>query len=289
VRTHRRRPLGALADAWHTGHRVLDRDGRLLRELTSDLGSAASRSSSTAIGPRLIQATLTSEDAAFYDHHGVDRAAIARAMSQNIRHGRMVSGASTITQQLVKLLDSRGRPAARSITGKLSEAARAQNLEDVAEQDEILREYLNRLPYGHGLVGPEAAARAYFGVASKDLSWAQAAFLAVLPRAPSYLDPYTTSIAWSSASAPCSTQAPRQQHLTDARAPPRDRRADPPPPARPTRSSPPTSSNTLRRGPPVLGDSHAHHPRRRPPARPRGPGPHAPRHASPSAGRATPP
>jgi hypothetical protein len=64
-----------------------------------------------AIGPRLIQATLTSEDADFFDHGGVDGRAIARAAAQNIRHGRMVSGASTITQQLVKLLDSRGRPA----------------------------------------------------------------------------------------------------------------------------------------------------------------------------------
>lgn len=191
VRTTVGEPSERIADAWHTGHRVLDRDGQVLRELTSDLELRGQPLLLADVGKRLVQSTLTSEDAAFYDHHGVDRAAIARAMSQNLRHGRMVSGASTITQQLVKLLDSRGRPQARSITGKLSEAARAQNLEDVLTKDEILQEYLNRLPYGHGLVGPEAAARAYFGVASKDLSWAQAAFLAVLPRAPSYLDPYT--------------------------------------------------------------------------------------------------
>jgi penicillin-binding protein 1C len=81
-------------------------------------------------------------------------------------------------------------PRVRGVGDKLGEAARAQNLEEALSKQQILREYLNRLPYGHGLVGPEAAARAYFGVASKDLSWAQAAFLAVLPRAPSYLDPY---------------------------------------------------------------------------------------------------
>ena len=144
-----------------------------------------------AMGPRLIQATLTSEDADFFAHDGVDGRAIARATAQNLRHGRMVSGASTITQQLVKLLDNRGSPRVRGLTDKLGEAARAQNLEAVLSKSEILGEYLNRLPYGHGMVGPEAAARAYFGVASKDLSWAQAAFLAVLPRAPSYLDPYT--------------------------------------------------------------------------------------------------
>lgn len=191
LRTDLGDPSKHLGDAWHTGHRVMGRDGRVLRELTSDLELRGQPLALADIGPRLIQSTLISEDADFYNHHGVDRAAIARAVTQNIRHGRMVSGASTITQQLVKLLDSRGLPAKRSITGKLSEAARAQNLEEVLTKDEILQEYLNRLPYGHGLVGPEAAARAYFGVASEDLSWAQAAFLAVLPRAPSYLDPYT--------------------------------------------------------------------------------------------------
>lgn len=183
-------PADKIADRWHAGHRVLARDGRVLREMTSDLELRGQPLELDAIGPRLIQSTLTSEDAAFFSHDGVDGAAIARAMSQNLRHRRMVSGASTITQQLVKLLDSRGRPGARNLANKLDEAARAQNLEQRLTKPEILREYLNRLPYGHGLVGPEAAARAYFGVASKDLSWAQAAFLAVLPRAPSYLDPY---------------------------------------------------------------------------------------------------
>jgi len=191
VRARAGEPSSKLTDSWHAGHRVLARDGRVLRELTSDLELRGQPLELDAIGPRLVQSTLTSEDAAFYDHNGVDTSAIARAMSQNIRHGRMVSGASTITQQLVKLLDSRGRPRTRGLLIKLDEAARAQNLEQVLSKQDILREYLNRLPYGHGLVGPEAAARAYFGVASKDLSWAQAAFLAVLPRAPSYLDPYT--------------------------------------------------------------------------------------------------
>lgn len=184
-------PSEHLTDTWHASHRILDRDGHLLRELTSNLDLRGVPLELDAVGPRMIQSTLTSEDADFYNHAGIDRAAIARAMTQNVRHARMVSGASTITQQLVKMLDSGGRPLPRSLSIKLGEAARAQNLEQQLTKDEILREYLNRLPYGHGLVGPEAAARAYFGVASKDLSWAQAAFLAVLPRAPSYLDPYT--------------------------------------------------------------------------------------------------
>lgn len=191
VRARAGEPSAALSDDWHEAHRVLDRDGRLLRELTSDLGLRGQPKPVDDLGPRIVAATLISEDKTFYTHDGVDERAIARALAQSVRHGRLVSGASTITQQLVKLLDSRGQPHARDLFEKLREVARAQNLEEVLTKEEILRAYLDRLPYGHGLTGPEAAARGYFGVAARDLSVAQAAFLAVLPRAPSYLDPYT--------------------------------------------------------------------------------------------------
>lgn len=177
-------------DTWHRGHRVLDRHGTLLRELTSDQGARGHELTREQIGARLLKATLVSEDREFYQHDGVDRAAIFRALKQNIANRRLVSGASTITQQLVKLLDTQGVPQARGIDDKLREAARAQNLERLLEKDEILVAYMNRLPYGHGFTGPDAAAKGYFGVSANDLSWAQAAFLAVLPRAPSYLDPY---------------------------------------------------------------------------------------------------
>ena len=183
-------PVARLADAWHQGHRVVDRRGELLRELPSEAGQRGRSLPLDAIGDRLVLSTIASEDKRFYDHGGVDPSAITRAVAQNVRSARVVSGASTITQQLVKLLDHEGKPHARGLAVKLREAARAQNLEDVLHKNEILEAYLNRLPYGHGLVGPEAAAQGYFGVASRDLSWAQAAFLAILPRAPSYLDPY---------------------------------------------------------------------------------------------------
>ncbi|MBX7080203.1 MAG: penicillin-binding protein 1C [Nannocystaceae bacterium] len=182
-------PQAELDDRWFDGQRVLDRNGALLRELPSDHGRRGRPLDRDAIGERLIQATLSSEDRAFFEHDGIDRAALARALEQNLRHGRLVSGASTITQQLVKLLDTRGVPGDRDLELKLREAARAQNLEQVLDKDTILLEYLNRLPYGRGLVGPEAAAQGWFGVAARDLSWAQAALLAVLPRAPSALDP----------------------------------------------------------------------------------------------------
>lgn len=183
-------PSARLEEAWHEGHRVLDREGRLLRELPSEAGLRGRSVPLAAMGERVALATITSEDKSFYAHDGVSPKAIARAVSQGVRHARVVSGASTITQQLVKLLDSGGEPQRRGLVEKLREAARAQNLERAMTKDEILEAYLNRLSYGHGLVGPEAAAQGYFGVAARDLSWAQAAFLAVLPRAPSYLDPH---------------------------------------------------------------------------------------------------
>jgi penicillin-binding protein 1C len=184
-------PSALVDDTWHVGHRIVDRHGVLLRELPAEGGHRGRQLSLEEVGDRLVQATLVAEDGDFFEHDGVSRRAILRAIEQNLRHGRVVSGASTVTQQLVKLLDGRGEPTGpRTLEVKLREAARAQNLERVLAKDDILGAYLDRLPYGHGLVGPEAAAMGYFGVHSRDLSWAQAAFLAVLPRAPSYLDPY---------------------------------------------------------------------------------------------------
>ena len=183
-------PAALLDDDWYSGHRVLDRHGTLLRELPTAEGRRGRPIPLDAVGERLVLATLAAEDARFSDHDGVDRLAILRAVQQNARHGEVISGASTITQQLVKLLDTRGTPGARTLAVKLREAARAQNLEDDASKQAILEAYFHRLPYGHGWVGPEAAARGYFGVHARDLSWAQATYLAVLPRSPSFLDPY---------------------------------------------------------------------------------------------------
>lgn len=183
-------PVDRLSETWHEGVRVLDREGRLLRELPSEAGQRGRSVPLDRMGDRIILATLVSEDKGFFDHDGIDRQAALRALGQNLRHGRVVSGASTISQQLVKLLDNEGKPRPRSLAEKLREAARAQNLEEMTAKETILEAYLNHLSYGHGLVGPEAAAQGYFGVASRDLSWAQAAFLAVLPRAPSFLDPF---------------------------------------------------------------------------------------------------
>lgn len=183
-------PTAALDDTWHDAPRIVDRHGAVLRVVPTDHARRGQPVALDEIGHRLLTATLVSEDADFHTHDGVDTLAILRAAEQNIRNARLVSGASTITQQLVKMLDSRGVPGDRDLSLKLREAARAQNLEEILDKETVLVEYCNRLPYGHGLVGPEAAAQAMFGVHSRDLSWAQAALLAVLPRAPSFLDPY---------------------------------------------------------------------------------------------------
>ena len=184
-------PSAHLSDRWHEGQQITDRKGRLLREVGSEAGERGRPVRLEEMGDRIVVATLVSEDKRFFEHDGVDGLAIVRALAQNVKGVRIVSGASTVTQQLVKLLDAEGQPSKRTVGVKITEAARAQNLEAVVDKRTILEAYMNRLAYGHGLSGPEAAARGYFGVSSRDLSWAQAAWLAVLPRAPSFLDSYT--------------------------------------------------------------------------------------------------
>jgi penicillin-binding protein 1C len=184
-------PLSELDDlSWATSTRVLARDGRLLGERPSEVGLRGRAAKLDDMGDRLVMATVASEDRRFFDHDGVDRFAFARAVVTFVTHRRLVSGGSTISQQLVKRVDHHGKPRPRTVANKLREIARAQNLEAKVDKKTILEGYMNRLDYGRGFAGPEAAAQGYFGVHAKDLSLAQATFLAVLPRAPSALDPY---------------------------------------------------------------------------------------------------
>ncbi len=183
-------PRGELYARWTEGTRVLARDGRLLGERRSSLGLRGRSVRLEDVSPRLVKATITSEDRGFWSHDGVDRMALIRAAVTDVVRWRVVSGGSTLTAQLTKRLDHKGLSHRRTLFVKLREIARAQNLEADTDKRTILEAYLNHLDYGHGLAGPEAAAEGYFGVSARDLSLAQAAFLAVLPRAPSALDPY---------------------------------------------------------------------------------------------------
>ncbi len=184
-------PSALLDERWYEGARVVDRNGKDLREIPSDKGLRGRETKLEEMGSRIVLSTLAAEDHDFYGHDGVDGLALMRAGAIDLLHGKLVSGGSTITEQLVKLLEHEGSARPRTIMAKLVEMGRAENLEERHDKRTILEAYLNRLPYGHSLVGPESAAQGYFGVAAKDLSWAEAAFLAVVPRAPSALDPIT--------------------------------------------------------------------------------------------------
>jgi penicillin-binding protein 1C len=135
----------------------------------------------------LIDATLSAEDRRFYHHSGIDWLANARALSGALRRGEARSGASTITQQLVKI----ARPGPRTIRRKLAEVWLARRVEREWGKNRILEEYLNRLDYGNLQHGIAAASRFYFDKPPADLSAAEAALLAGLPRAPSRLNPHS--------------------------------------------------------------------------------------------------
>jgi penicillin-binding protein 1C len=164
---------------------LTDRNGVTLRELDSD-DRFAREVSFSEIPPQLIRATLAAEDKRFFEHHGVDMAAVARALWNNATHRRVTSGASTITQQLVK----NSAPRRRTLWTKCVEAATALRLEQVRTKEQILAAYLNRIDFGNLNVGVASAANYYFAKPLADLSDAEAAFLAGLPKNPTRLNPH---------------------------------------------------------------------------------------------------
>ncbi len=166
---------------------LTDRHGTLLREILDDDGRYAKPIALPAISPHLIRATLAAEDKRFYRHPGVDPLAIARAAWDGIRHGRVVSGGSTITQQLIKITS--GAHGRRTPWTKLVETITAIKLDALWSKDRILDAYLNRVDYGNSRLGCAAAARFYFDKPAADLSVAEAAQLAALPRSPARLNP----------------------------------------------------------------------------------------------------
>ncbi|WP_174582223.1 biosynthetic peptidoglycan transglycosylase [Candidatus Methylacidithermus pantelleriae] len=140
------------------------------------------------VSPWLIRATIAAEDRNFWKHHGVDFWATLRALRDALRYGKAVSGASTITQQLIKISENPPRP--RTLLTKLREMILAVRLECRWTKERILEEYLNRLYYGNDQIGCAAAARFYFGKDVGRLTAAEAALLAGIPQAPARLNPY---------------------------------------------------------------------------------------------------
>ena len=160
---------------------VLDRDGRLLRAFTTADGRWRLPARTRDVDPRYLAMLEAYEDKRFRRHHGVDPAALGRAAWQAVRHGRVVSGGSTLTMQVARLLEPREE---RSLAAQFPQVVRAVQLERRFRKDEILDLYLALAPYGGNLEGVRAASIAYFGKEPKRLSAAEAGLLVALPQSP---------------------------------------------------------------------------------------------------------
>jgi penicillin-binding protein 1C len=165
---------------------LLDYRGREIAEIASPEARAQLPRRLDELGKWFPRVTVALEDHRFYEHAGVDWRATASACTRNLKAHRIVSGASTITQQLVKMASGRQR---RSWFGKFYETIVAWKIERRWSKERILTEYLNRSSYGNRRLGPEAAARAYFGKSARDLTLAESIFLAGLPQAPTRFNP----------------------------------------------------------------------------------------------------
>ena len=162
-----------------------DRHGLLLRATRTEDGLRGGWVPLAEMDPQILQAFVAVEDHRFREHPGVDARALARALWDNLRSARIVSGGSTITMQVARLL----RPTPRTWLGKVRQALWALRLEAHLEKPEILEAYLNQVPLGQGAVGVSAAAALYFDASARRLSLGQAALLAGLARAPSSDNP----------------------------------------------------------------------------------------------------
>ena len=170
---------------------IYDRKGRLLYEMIDPNGGRRNVVPLVDIPRDLIDATVTTEDANFYTNPGVDPLSILRALVQDVRHRQIVSGASTITQQLVRnVVMTPQERQSRTMQRKIGEAILAYRVSQRYSKDEILERYLNEIFYGNLAYGVEAASETYFDKPVQQLTLAQAALIAGLPQAPALYDPY---------------------------------------------------------------------------------------------------
>lgn len=167
--------------------RILDRNGEVLYEVRNENYGSQDKLKLENIPPQIIDALLSTEDRSFYSHPGFNPFSIIRATYQNITEGEVISGASTITQQLVRI---RLKPESRSISYKLSEVYFAMRLEWIMPKEKILEEYLNSAYFGHQAYGISAASQIYFDKSISELSLAESALLIGLIQSPVSLDPF---------------------------------------------------------------------------------------------------
>ena len=187
---------------------VLDRNGRLLRSYTTSEGRWRLPASRAEVDPRFLEVLFAYEDKRFWRHPGVDPLAMARAAFQLVTQGQIVSGGSTITMQVARLLEPRAQ---RSLYVKLREAVRAIELERVLGKDEILSLYLTLAPYGGNLEGIRAASLAYFGKEPRRLTLGEAALLVALPQSPELRRPDRSHDAAGAPAIACSTASPARR------------------------------------------------------------------------------
>jgi len=169
--------------------RLYDRNGELLYEFFG--AGKRTRVSLDQISTNLISATIAIEDSTFYENPGVDFVGIVRTLLTSLAEGEETGGASTITQQLIKLvlLTDEERAYENRYQRKITEIILAREMSERFSKDEILELYLNEIYYGNLAYGIEAAADVYFDTTAKDLTLPQAALLAGLPQLPSAYDP----------------------------------------------------------------------------------------------------
>lgn len=177
----------SLGTAAPSGVLFVDREDRPVRRLLDGELRADEPATYDEFPESLILATLAAEDSRYFSHGGIDFLGVMRAVRDALLHREFVSGASTITQQTIKLY---APPRRRDFRTKIIEAFTARHLEMTADKETILTAYLNHLPYGNQFTGARAAARGYFGKPLGDLSLAESALLAGLPNKPTKLNPW---------------------------------------------------------------------------------------------------
>lgn len=165
--------------------RVLDRQGQALRYFLASDEMWRFPVTLDQVAPELITALIASEDRYFYYHPGINPFAVLRSLWLNLRHGRTISGASTIPMQVARLAD----PRPRTWAAKIIESWRAVQLSWHFSKEQILTWYLNLTPYGANVVGVGAASWYYFGKEADVLSLGEIALLTVLPRSPTRYNP----------------------------------------------------------------------------------------------------
>lgn len=169
---------------------VLDHEGHILRAFLNRAQQwHFPPNPEQAIPTKLKTAVLHFEDQRFEHHLGIDPLAIMRALYQNLAQGEIISGASTLTMQVTRLMN----PKPRTYLNKMFEMLQALKIETQYTKSEILHAYLNHAPYGGNIVGYTAASYRYFQKTPHQLTWSESALLAVLPNAPGYISPQTNN------------------------------------------------------------------------------------------------